>query len=84
VDAGWRAEQVRRIQANHRRWLVMWSPYRRAFTAFSCLPDHALPIDEPTPERLVARICAVEFAYDHSRLPQIIPPFFGENRFPDE
>lgn len=50
VDAQY-AKDAQRIGWHYRSWLVMWSCWRRTFTAFSC-SSIALVIDAPTPEEL--------------------------------
>ncbi|GAA4510801.1 hypothetical protein GCM10023191_073950 [Actinoallomurus oryzae] len=61
-------EQARRIQESHRDWLVMWSPWHRTFTAFSCFTPDALVVDEPTPEALVNAMLRVELHYSPTRI----------------
>jgi hypothetical protein len=52
-----------RIQAARPGWLVMWSPWRRTFTAFACFTPDPVVIDEPTADLLVSRMCLAESWY---------------------
>jgi hypothetical protein len=45
-----------RLQASCPGWLVMWSPWRRKFTAFACFSCDPLIIDELTPALLLEQM----------------------------
>ncbi|SEG94721.1 hypothetical protein SAMN04489712_15020 [Thermomonospora echinospora] len=49
-----------RLQASCPGWLVMWSPWRRKFTAFACLMPESMIIDESTAELLIEQIHRME------------------------
>lgn len=51
---------ARRLQASWPGWLVMWSPWRRKFTAFAGFTRDAVVLDEPTAELLAERMHRVE------------------------
>jgi hypothetical protein len=74
ADAGC-FEQARRIQANHREWLVMWSAYRRTFTAFSCFTPEPLVVDEPTADALVREMLRVKLHYSPTRIDALGGPW---------
>jgi hypothetical protein len=40
------------LQRAHPSWLVLWSPYRRAFTAFACFTDEPVVLDASAPQQL--------------------------------
>jgi hypothetical protein len=44
---------VARIQAKHPCWLIMWSPWRREFTAFGRFAPVAIVIDQADPRDLL-------------------------------
>jgi hypothetical protein len=69
-----RADEARRIQARHRNWLVMWSPWRRTFTAFSCFSPTPLMLDRKTSEALVSEMLRVELHYSPTRIDAIPTP----------
>jgi hypothetical protein len=62
------SEEARRIQATHRQWVVMWSAWRRTFTAFSCFTVGPLVVDEATPDGLVSAMVRVELHYSPTRV----------------
>ncbi|REE96789.1 hypothetical protein [Thermomonospora umbrina] len=49
-----------RLQTAFPGWLVMWSPWRRTFTAFASFTPNALVMDEPTTDRLIDQMRMVE------------------------
>jgi hypothetical protein len=61
-------EQARRIQATHRQWVVMWSAWRRTYTAFSCFTTGPLVVDEATPDGLVSAMVRAELHYSPTRV----------------
>lgn len=61
-------QQARRIQESHRSWVVMWSAWRRTFTAFSCFTPGPLVVDEPTPDALISAMRRVELHYSPTRI----------------
>lgn len=63
----WCSEQARRIQESRWGWLVMWSPWHRTFTAFSCFSPSPLVVDEPTVDRLFDQMIRVELFYSTTR-----------------
>jgi hypothetical protein len=44
-------------------WVVMWSPWRRTFTAFAYFAPVALVLDSPTAEQLTAEMRQAELQY---------------------
>jgi hypothetical protein len=62
------SEEARRIQATHRQWVVMWSAWRRTYTAFSCFTVGPLVVDEATPDDLVSAMVRVELHYSPTRV----------------
>lgn len=48
------AEVALRLEAAYAGWVVIWSPWRRMFTAFGSCANERLIIDEPSVERLRA------------------------------
>jgi hypothetical protein len=68
-------EQARRIQGNHREWLVMWSPWHRTFTAFSCFTPDPLVVDEPTADALVSTMLRVKLHYSPTRIDALGGPW---------
>jgi hypothetical protein len=60
--------QAQRIQESHRSWVVMWSAWRRTFTAFSCFTPGPMVVDEPTPEALISAMRRVELHYSPTRI----------------
>jgi hypothetical protein len=58
-----RSQEAQRIQNSHRSWLVMWSVWRRTFTAFSCFSPHPLVVDKPTADGLVSEMRRIELHY---------------------
>ncbi|GLY74393.1 hypothetical protein Airi01_026600 [Actinoallomurus iriomotensis] len=68
VNDGECFEQARHIQATYRDWLVMWSPWHRTFTAFSCFTPEPLVVDEPTPEALISAMVRVELHHSPTRV----------------
>lgn len=67
-DDAVRSEQARRIQATHRQWVVMWSAWRRTYTAFSCFTAEPLVVDEATPDGLVSAMVRVETHHSPTRV----------------
>ncbi len=51
------------IQAKHRWWLVMWSPWRRQFTAMGCFAPVPIIIDEADRIELLQRMRAEELRF---------------------
>jgi hypothetical protein len=47
-------EVARRIEAAYAGWVVIWSPWRRMFTAFGSCTNERLIIDDSSVERLRA------------------------------
>jgi translation initiation factor 2 gamma subunit (eIF-2gamma) len=62
------SEQALRIQAAHRQWVVMWSVWRRTYTAFSCFTVGPLVVDEATPDGLVSAMARVELHHSPTRV----------------
>jgi hypothetical protein len=62
------SEQARRIQAAHRQWVVMWSAWRRTYTAFSCFTAGPLVVDEATPDGLISAMVRVELHHSPTRV----------------
>jgi hypothetical protein len=60
--------EARQIQHSRRGWLVMWSLWRRTFTAFSCFSPAPVVVDAPTPESLLIRMQHVELYYSTHQL----------------
>jgi hypothetical protein len=67
-DAAACSEEALRIQATHRQWVVMWSAWRRTYTAFSCFTAGPLVVDEATPDDLVSAMVRVELHYSPTRV----------------
>ena len=67
-DDSARSEQARRIQATHRQWVVMWSAWRRTYTAFSCFTAGPLVVDEATPDGLVSAMVRIELHHSPTRV----------------
>jgi hypothetical protein len=61
-------KEAMRIQATHRQWVVMWSAWRRTYTAFSCFTVGPLVVDEATPDGLVSAMVRVELHYSPTRV----------------
>jgi len=62
------SEEALRIQATYRQWVVMWSAWRRTYTAFSCFTAGPLVVDEATPDALVSAMVRVELHYSPTRV----------------
>lgn len=60
-------QEVAAVQGVLRDWAVMWSPWRRAFTAFARFGGEPLIIDEPDKMRFLQRCHAAELAAAHGR-----------------
>lgn len=69
-----RAYAAQLLMRQHRGWLVLWSPWRRTFTAFSCFTPMPLVMDAPTAAGLSAELSRVE-AYYQSNPPSPSPVF---------
>jgi hypothetical protein len=67
--------EARQIQHSHRGWLVMWSAWRRTFTAFSCFSPTPVVVDALTAQSLIIRMQHVELYYANHQLayPKGIP-----------
>ena len=73
----WDAQHVRQAQELARRnqgWVVMWSSWRRAFTAFACFTAEPVVLDEPAVPVLLAHMRQTELTYAAAP----IPPFQGK------
>ncbi|MEV5705136.1 GntR family transcriptional regulator [Actinoallomurus sp. NPDC052274] len=58
-----RAEAVATsLQSTYGGWVIIWSPWRRAFTAFSAISPDPVIIDEASVSGLLRRIGEVELA----------------------
>ncbi|WP_433187760.1 hypothetical protein [Actinoallomurus sp. CA-150999] len=55
------------VQAACRGWAVMWSRWRRAYTAFATFTAGPLILDEPDPARLMQRCREVQYAVAHGQ-----------------
>lgn len=55
--------QARALQRTRPGWVVMWSYWRRTFTAFACFAPDPVVIDEAVPERLAVRLNDAERYY---------------------
>ena len=55
------------LQMACRGWAVMWSRWRRAYTAFALLASEPLIVDAPDPELLLQRCRAIEAASSFGR-----------------
>ncbi|MCO6010539.1 hypothetical protein NE236_36835 [Actinoallomurus purpureus] len=55
------------VQAACRDWAVMWSRWRRAYTAFATFTAGPLIVDEPDPARLLQRCREVRYAVAHGQ-----------------
>jgi hypothetical protein len=64
----WHSAEARQIQQSHRGWLVMWSVWRRTFTAFSCFSTAPVVVDAPTTQSLLIRMHHVELYYGSHQL----------------
>ena len=56
-----------RIQAKHPCWLIMWSPWRREFTAFGRFAPAAIVIDQADPRDLLTAMREEELRAAHIR-----------------
>jgi len=56
-------EVAARIQAQHPRWLIIWSPWRQQFTAFGCFAPVPIVIDEADPSELLKAMQAEELRF---------------------
>ncbi|MEV0403872.1 GntR family transcriptional regulator [Actinoallomurus sp. NPDC050550] len=50
------------LQSTYGGWVIIWSAWRQAFTAFSAISTDPVVIDEPSVSRLLQRIGEVELA----------------------
>ncbi|WP_345435935.1 hypothetical protein [Actinoallomurus vinaceus] len=50
------------LQAACTGWLIMWSRWRRAYTAFGACTKRPVIIDEADPARLIQQCRAIELA----------------------
>lgn len=57
------AREAGRIQDEHRGWVVMWSTWRRMFTAFSCFTPDRLVLDKTTSSELLTAMWQIELRY---------------------
>jgi hypothetical protein len=55
-------QQVAYLQMQARGWLVMWSPWRRAWTAVAQFGPVPVILDHPNPEELLKRCRAAELS----------------------
>ena len=55
------ARDVQRVCGS--RWLVMWSPWRRTFTAFGCCTSVPVVIDDCTTAGLIHEIGSAELRF---------------------
>jgi hypothetical protein len=68
IDDAQYVKDVQRIQRQHRGWLVMWSRWRRTFTAFSCFTPEALVVDKRTADDLISEMHRIEMHYCPTRI----------------
>ncbi len=59
--------QIAAVQAAASDWLVMWSAWRRDWTAFARFGPVALVVDDPDPGRLLRRCRAAELTFGERR-----------------
>lgn len=59
-DPGAVASQVEAVRPG---WVVLWSPWRRTFTAFGCFAPVPVVLDDPVPVRLVSRMDRLQARY---------------------
>jgi hypothetical protein len=65
------AEVLWRVQVAHPAWVLMWSAYRRTFTAFGCFAPVPLVLDDADVDGLVALMRQEELRYGYAALPLI-------------
>jgi hypothetical protein len=56
------SEVAAELQDHRPGWLIIWSPWRRCFTAFAALSPSALIIDAPSISRLTGHLDQAEMA----------------------
>ncbi|MGI8330378.1 hypothetical protein ACRYCC_10460 [Actinomadura scrupuli] len=66
------AEQARWLGASRPGWLVIWSPWRRTFTAFAYFAPDAVVIDEMAVDRLLVAMRETEQRY---AIPVSVPAY---------
>lgn len=67
-------EIARRIQDAHAGWVVIWSPWRRKFTAFGACTAESVIVDESSVERLRALMEQAQGIAAFAALPAIAAP----------
>jgi NADH:ubiquinone oxidoreductase subunit B-like Fe-S oxidoreductase len=51
-----KSDIARGLQSKCHGWLVMWSKWRQTYTAFSCMTEHPVIIDDADFDRFLDRI----------------------------
>jgi hypothetical protein len=57
------ADQARWVELSRPGWLVIWSPWRRMFTAFAYFAPEPVVIDETAVDRLIVAMREAELRY---------------------
>jgi hypothetical protein len=52
--------QAAEMTRQYRGWLVIWSPWRRAYTAFACFTPGSVVLDADAPSHLVEQMRQTE------------------------
>lgn len=60
-------DAVAGVQAQLPNWVVIWSPWRREFSAFCCCAETAIVVDDRVIEHLVKRAHTAELANVYGR-----------------
>lgn len=68
------AEVARRVQETRAGWVVIWSPWRRKFTAFGACTAERVIVDEISVERLCVLMDQAEGIAALAALPAIAVP----------
>jgi hypothetical protein len=63
-------EQARQLELSQPGWVVMWSPWRRSYTAFAYFTPVPVVIDARTVDRLLLEMRGAE---QHYSAPQVAP-----------
>jgi hypothetical protein len=66
------SDQARWLGTSRPGWLVIWSPWRRTFTAFACFAPDAVVIDEMAVDRLLVAMREAEQRY---AIPASVPAY---------
>lgn len=59
-------ETARSLERANTGWLIMWSPWRQAYTAFGCFAAEPIVVDDPSPDGLLLAMRQEELRHFYS------------------